>query len=107
MKKFRKSLLNLMLFARILLLSSCQEFNFEEIIPLEEKESTLLGRGVSKGKRINYRGLYVEHRFSKPSYELKTKSTKHTCGTLKALFNRMRAKSGTKGKGLTSNVAEV
>lgn len=79
MKKIKQALALAMVLTVTMLLSNCQNTDFEEII--EEKNAQL-----NKLKTINFKGLTVNHRFKSSILELERKYTKTTLTTL---FNKL------------------
>jgi len=99
MKKIKHVLALAMILTVTMLLSNCQNTDFEEIV----QEEQLLGK-KKPDKFIYYRGLKVKKRFKASEKELKVKKDKKS---LKALYNRLRkeARKGSKTQGKKSKMS--
>ncbi|MFN0729846.1 DUF6973 domain-containing protein [Polaribacter gochangensis] len=99
MKKIKHVLALAMILTVTMLLSNCQNTDFEEIV----QEEQLLGK-KKPDKFIYYRGLKVKKRFKASEKELKVKKDKKS---LKALYNRLRkeARKGVKTQSKKSKIS--
>lgn len=96
MKKIKQALALAMVLTVTMLLSNCQNTDFEEI--LEEKNTQL-----NKPKTINFKGLTVNHRFKSSIFELERKYTKTTLTDFFNKFNLEKNHEDLKDRGSKLN----